>query len=160
MKEIGLDTPAKTPRIGIAAGRFNHFITDALLEGALDALRRQGVSEDHVTVVWVPGAYELPLAADRLLDGGGVDAVIALGAVIRGGTPHFDYVAGECARGLMDVSLARGLPVIFGVLTTDTVDQALERAGADEGNKGYDSAMACLQMINLSERLASDSSSG
>ena len=95
-----------------------------------------------------------------LLKSGKVDAVIALGAVIRGGTPHFDYVAGECARGLMDVGLAHGRPVIFGVLTTDTVDQALERAGADEGNKGYDSAMACLQMINLADRLAPDSTGG
>ncbi len=153
MQELSLDTPGRTPRIGIVAGRFNHFITDALLEGALDALRRQGVPDDQVTLAWVPGAYELPLAAERLLASGRVDAVIALGAVIRGGTPHFDYVAGECARGLMDVGLSHGRPVIFGVLTTDTVDQALERAGADEGNKGYDSAMACLQMIHLCDRL-------
>ena len=102
---------------------------------------------------WVPGAFELPLVADRILDLNKADAVIALGAVIRGGTPHFDFIAGECARGLLDVGIKHGAPVIFGVLTTDTIEQALERAGQDEGNKGFDCAMAALQMLGLQEQL-------
>ena len=109
--------------------------------------------DGRITVAWVPGAFELPLAADRILARRDTDGVIALGAVIRGGTPHFDYVAGECARGLMDTGLRHGKPVIFGVLTTDTVEQALERAGAGAGNKGFDAAMACLHMVALVERL-------
>lgn len=150
--EIGLGVPGPGKRIGIAAARFNQFITQQLLEGATDALSRNGVKDEDVTLAWVPGAFELPLAADRLLKSG-CDAVIALGAVIRGGTPHFDYVAGECARGLMDVGLRSGAPVIFGVLTTDTVDQALERAAQDQGNKGYDVAMAALNMLHLDRQL-------
>jgi 6,7-dimethyl-8-ribityllumazine synthase len=153
MQEYKLEVPAQVPRIGIVAGRFNHFISEALLEGALGALARNGVDKKNLTVAWVPGAYELPLAADQLLSTDACAAVIALGAVIRGGTPHFDYVAGECARGLMDVSLRRGRPVVFGVLTTDTVEQALERAGPGEGNKGHDAAMACLNMLHLQQAL-------
>ncbi len=133
--------------IAIVASRFNGFIVDQLVDGAADALNRHGVAEDSIVLVWVPGAFELPLLADQLASSGRFDAVIALGAVIRGGTPHFDYVAGECARGLTRVSLDNGLPVIFGVLTTDTVEQALERAGAGEGNKGYDVAMTAIEMI-------------
>lgn len=153
MKEIELGTPGKMPKIGIAAARFNQFITRQLLDGAQAALSRSGVDDDHVILAWVPGAFELPLAADRLLEAG-CDAVIALGAVIRGGTPHFDYVAGECARGLMNVGVQRGRPVVFGVLTTDTVEQALERAGTDAGNKGHDAAMAALNMVHLDQVLA------
>ncbi|MCW8924662.1 MAG: 6,7-dimethyl-8-ribityllumazine synthase, partial [Xanthomonadales bacterium] len=120
---------------------------------ALDALHRNGIDDDDITLAWVPGAFELPLAADVHAGSGRYDAVIALGAVIRGGTPHFDYVAGECSRGLAEVGLKHGLPVIFGVLTTDNVDQALERAGAGEGNKGFDMAIAALNMIALLDRV-------
>lgn len=134
-------------RIAIVASRFNQFIVDQLLEGARDALSRQGVDESDQCLAWVPGAYELPLMADRLASSGEFDAVVALGAVIRGGTPHFDYVAGECARGLGQVSLNRGIPVIFGVLTTDNIEQALERAGTGDGNKGFDSVQAAIEMV-------------
>ncbi len=150
--ELSPDRPARRVRIGIAAARFNQFITDQLLEGAQDALQRSGVDPADITLAWVPGAYELPLAADRLL-AAGCDGVLALGAVIRGGTPHFDYVAGECASGLMRVGLDHGRPAMFGVLTTDTVEQALERASVDEGNKGYDVATGLLQMIALGDAI-------
>lgn len=133
--------------IAVVAGRFNHFIVDELVSGARDALARQGIDESRQALVWVPGAFEIPLAADRLAASGKYDAVIALGAVIRGGTPHFDFVAGECASGLTRVSLDHGVPVTFGVLTTDTVEQALERAGTGEGNKGYDAAMTAIEMV-------------
>ena len=133
-----------TPRIAIAASRFNAFIVEQLVEGARDALARRGVEP---TLVWVPGAFELPLAADRLAASGRFDAVIALGAVIRGGTPHFDFVAGACADGLGRVALDRGVPVSFGVLTTDDVGQALERPGTGEGNKGFDAAVTALEMV-------------
>lgn len=136
--------------IAVVASRFNRFIVDQLLAGAQDALSRQGIDQERQVLVWVPGAFELPLMADRLASSGDFDAIIALGAVIRGGTPHFDYVAGECARGLSRVALDRGIPVIFGVLTTDTVEQALERAGTAEGNKGFDVAMAAIEMVKAS----------
>lgn len=134
-------------RIALVASQFNRFIVDQLVDGARDALLREGVSEDRQYLAWVPGAFELPLLADRLAASGQFDAIVALGAVIRGGTPHFEYVAGECARGLGRVALDRGLPVIFGVLTTDTIDQALERAGTGEGNKGFDSAVSALRTL-------------
>lgn len=137
----------ETVRIAIVASRFNSFIVDQLVEGARDGLLRLGVQESGQELVWVPGAFELPLMADRLASSGRYHAVIALGAVIRGGTPHFDYVAGECASGLTRVGLDYGVPVIFGVLTTDNIEQALERAGTGEGNKGFDSAMTALEMI-------------
>jgi 6,7-dimethyl-8-ribityllumazine synthase len=133
--------------IAVVAGRFNRFIVDQLVSGARDALERHGISDSNVALAWVPGAFELPLLARQLATSGKYDAVIALGAVIRGGTPHFDFVAGECARGLMRVSLDHQIPVIFGVLTTDTVEQALERAGTGQGNKGYDAAMAAIEMV-------------
>ena len=142
MTTFELDYPTRPVRIAIAAARFNRFITDQLLEGALDAFRRHGIDPDRITVAWVPGAFELPLAADRLLVEGGFDAVL---------TPHFDYVAGECSRGVMDVSLRHGKPVLFGVLTTDTVEQALERAAPEAGNKGFDVAVATLNMLHLAE---------
>jgi 6,7-dimethyl-8-ribityllumazine synthase len=135
------------PRIAIAASRFNGFIVEQLVEGARDALARRGVGASSQVLVWVPGAFELPLAADRLAASGRFDAVIALGAVIRGGTPHFDYVAGACANGLGRVALDRGVPVSFGVLTTDDVEQALERAGTGAGNKGFDAAVTALEMV-------------
>jgi 6,7-dimethyl-8-ribityllumazine synthase len=134
-------------RIAIVASRFNQFIVDQLVAGAEDALDRHRVTAADRILVWVPGAYELPLAADRLASTRRFDAVIALGAVIRGGTPHFDFVAGECASGLTRVALDHGLPVAFGVLTTDTIEQALERAGTGEGNKGFDAAMTALDML-------------
>ena len=130
MNEYPLEMPQRECNIAIVASEFNHFIVQQLVDGAFDALKRNSVSESNITLVWVPGAYELPLAADVLAAAGKHDAVIALGAVIRGGTPHFDYVAGECSRGIAQVGLKYSLPVIFGVLTTDDVDQALERAGS------------------------------
>lgn len=145
-KEIGNDLGGNDLSIAIVASRFNRFIVDQLVEGAADALNRHGIDKDRLLLVWVPGAFELPLVADRLASSGRFDAVIALGAVIRGGTPHFEYVAGECARGLTRVALDNTLPVTFGVLTTDTVEQALERAGTGEGNKGYDVAMTAIEM--------------
>jgi 6,7-dimethyl-8-ribityllumazine synthase len=140
-------------RIAIVASRFNRFIVDQLVDGARDALQRHGVDEQRQLLVWVPGAYELPLAAERLASSGKFDAIIALGAVIRGGTPHFDYVAGECASGITRVSLDHGLPVTFGVLTTDDIEQAIERAGAGEGNKGFDVAMTALEMVSTLARI-------
>jgi 6,7-dimethyl-8-ribityllumazine synthase len=153
MNELPLEMPQRACNIAIVAAEFNHFIVQQLVDGALDALGRHGVSESNISLAWVPGAFELPLAAEVLASKGQHDAVIALGAVIRGGTPHFDYVAGECSRGLAEVGLKHGLPVIFGVLTTDNIDQALERAGSGAGNKGFDTATAALQMISLLDRL-------
>jgi 6,7-dimethyl-8-ribityllumazine synthase len=147
MRVIDCSGQAKQAKIAIVAGRFNQFIVSELVDGAQDALNRAGLDMEEQLLVWVPGAYELPVTARRLAASGKFDAVIALGAVIRGGTPHFEYVAGECASGLMRVGLDHDLPVVFGVLTTDTIDQALERAGTGEGNKGYDSAMTALEMI-------------
>jgi 6,7-dimethyl-8-ribityllumazine synthase len=148
-------TPAgQGMRIAIVAARFNRFIVEQLLEGALDALERQGVAEQDRALVWVPGAYEIPLVADQFAASGRYDAVIALGAVIRGGTPHFDFVAGECASGLTRVALDRGVPVAFGVLTTDDVEQAVERAATDAGNKGFDVTMAAIEMVQTRRALA------
>ncbi len=144
-------------RIGLVASRFNQFVVDQLVDGARDALKRQGVSDAGQTLVWVPGAFELPLAADRMARSGQFDALIALGAVIRGGTPHFDYVAGECARGLSRVALDYGIPVSFGVLTTDNIEQALERAGTGSGNKGFDAAMTAIEMVETLRGLPASS---
>lgn len=152
-KEFDNDLGANDLSIAIVASRFNRFIVDQLLEGAVNALKRHGIDEDRLLLVWVPGALELPLLADQLASSGRFDAIIALGAVIRGGTPHFDYVAGECARGLARVALDNGLPVTFGVLTTDTVEQALERAGTSAGNKGYDVAMTAIAMAKTMRAL-------
>ena len=140
-------------RIGIAASRFNHFIVEQLVIGARDALQRSGVPEQQQELIWVPGAFEIPLLADRMAATGRFDAIITLGAVIRGGTPHFEYVAGECASGVTRVALDHGLPIVFGVLTTDTVEQALERAGTGEGNKGFDVAMTAVEMIQTLRKL-------
>lgn len=147
MKEINATELGNDMSIAIVAGRFNRFIVDQLVSGARDALERQGVAQSRQVLAWVPGAFELPLLANQLAGSGKYDAVIALGAVIRGGTPHFDFVAGECASGLTRVSLDHGIPVTFGVLTTDTIEQALERAGTGEGNKGFDAAMTAVEMI-------------
>jgi len=153
MKEYGLTVPSGPVKIALVASEFNRFITELLLAGAKDALFRHGVKEEDSFVAWVPGAYELPLAADRILAAGEADAVIALGAVIRGGTAHFEFVAGECASGLARVGLNHGQPVIFGVVTTDTIEQALERADSEAGNKGFDCAMAALHMLGLIRQL-------
>jgi 6,7-dimethyl-8-ribityllumazine synthase len=153
MKEFPLEIPQRACNIAIIASEFNHFIVQQLVDGAVDALNRNGIPEQNITLVWVPGAFELPLAAEVFASDGRHDAVIALGAVIRGGTPHFDYVAGECSRGIAQVGLKHKLPVIFGVLTTDNVDQALERAGSGAGNKGFDTAVAALQMVALLDRV-------
>ncbi|GAB4213043.1 MAG: 6,7-dimethyl-8-ribityllumazine synthase [Sandaracinaceae bacterium] len=136
-------------RFAIVVARFNHFISDRLLEGALDGLRRHGVKDDQVVVARVPGSYELPLAVRGFAHSGKVDSVIALGAVIRGSTPHFDYVAGEVAKGCAQVMLSTGVPVIFGVLTTDTIEQAIERAGTKAGNKGWEAAVSAIEMVQL-----------
>lgn len=136
-------------RFGIVISRFNEAITHRLLEGARDCLRRHGVADDAIEVIWVPGAWELPVAARNLARSERFSALIALGAVIRGATPHFDYVAGAAASGLSSVALETGVPTIFGVLTTDTIEQAMERAGTKAGNKGWDSALAAIEMANL-----------
>ncbi len=136
-------------RHALLCGRFNSLITEQLLKGALDAFRRHGVAEEHIDIIWVPGAYELPLVARAVLEKNEHDAVTALGAVIRGSTPHFDHVAGECSKGLAQLGLQYGKPVIFGVLTTDTIEQAIERAGTKAGNKGFDAAVSAVEMVNL-----------
>ncbi|MGB4504931.1 MAG: 6,7-dimethyl-8-ribityllumazine synthase [Syntrophaceticus sp.] len=139
-------------RFGIVVARFNEFITNKLLGGALDMLMRHGVSEDAVDVAWVPGAFEIPLTAQKMVERG-YDGVICLGAVIRGDTPHFDYVASEATKGIAQVGLATGVPVIFGLITADTLEQAIERAGTKAGNKGADAALTALEMVNLFKEL-------
>jgi 6,7-dimethyl-8-ribityllumazine synthase len=136
-------------RIALVASRFNDAIVTRLVEGATDGLRRHGVAEDAIDVAWTPGAFELPLVAARLAASGDYDAVIALGAVIRGATGHYDFVAGQCAAGIQRAQLDTGVPIAFGVLTTDTIDQAVERSGAKAGNKGFEAAMTAIEMANL-----------
>ncbi len=136
-------------KIGIVVARFNSFIAEKLLEGALDSLIRSGVSDNDIDVARVPGAYEIPLIAQKMVKAGRYDAVICLGVIIRGATPHFDFVANEAAKGIAQVSLDSGIPVMFGVLTTETIEQAIERAGSKAGNKGSDCAVAALEMISL-----------
>jgi 6,7-dimethyl-8-ribityllumazine synthase len=136
-------------RVALVCAKFNGGITERLLEGALAGLEASAVKADTVTVAWVPGAFELPLVAMRLAESGAVDAVVALGAVIRGETAHFDFVAGECASGLQRAALDTGVPVVFGVLTTDTVDQALDRCSGGQANKGYEAALTALEMVDL-----------
>ena len=138
---------------GIAVARFNSFIVDNLLAGALDSLRKHGVMDKDITIVKVPGAYELPLAVKKMVEGDRFDAIIALGAIIRGGTPHFEYVAGECVKGLSQASLGSGKPVGFGVLTVDSIEQAIERAGAKAGNKGAEAASTAVEMLSLMRQL-------
>ena len=148
-KIIEGDFSASTAKFTLVVARFNSAIVDGLESGAIDTLRRHGVPESNITVVRVPGAYELPIAAKRVAQRGEADAVIALGAVIRGGTSHFDYVAGECSSGLTRVMLEENMPVAFGVLTTDSIEQAVERSGTKAGNKGVDSAMTAMEMVSL-----------
>ncbi|MBZ4664927.1 6,7-dimethyl-8-ribityllumazine synthase [Mahella sp.] len=136
-------------RFGIVISRFNEFITNKLLSGALDVLSRHDVSDEAIEIAWVPGAFELPMVAKRMAESGRYDAVICLGAVIRGATPHFDYVAAEMSKGIAQTALLTGVPVAFGVLTTDTIEQAIERAGTKAGNKGADAAITAIEMANL-----------
>ena len=136
-------------KIGIVISRFNEFITSKLLDGALDALERHGVNDEDIEISWVPGSFEIPVTANRMASSGKYDAVICLGAVIRGATPHFDYIAAEASKGIANVGLKTGLPVIFGVITTDTIEQAIERAGTKVGNKGADAAESAIEMANL-----------
>lgn len=140
---------AEGVKIGIVAARFNEFIVSKLISGAVDGLVRHGVAEEDLALCWVPGAFEIPLAAEKMAASGRYDAVICLGAVIRGDTSHYDYVCSEVTKGIAHVSLNSGLPVLFGVLTTDTIQQAIERAGTKAGNKGYDCALSAIEMINL-----------
>ncbi len=143
------DFNASGARVAIVAGRFNSFVVDHLISGAIDCLQRHGISVKDIDVFYAPGAYELPLLAQRVAGKKKHDAIIALGAVIRGGTPHFDYVAGECTKGLATVSMQFDLPVTFGVLTVDSIEQAIERSGTKAGNKGVEAAMSAIEMINL-----------
>ncbi|MEK5529689.1 6,7-dimethyl-8-ribityllumazine synthase [Viridibacillus sp. FSL R5-0468] len=136
-------------KIGIVVGRFNEFITSKLLGGAMDGLVRHGVSEDNIDVAWVPGAFEVPFIAKQMVEKGDYDAVIGLGTVIRGSTSHYDYVCNEAAKGIANVSLNINVPVIFGIVTTENIEQAIERSGTKSGNKGYDSAIAAIEMANL-----------
>jgi 6,7-dimethyl-8-ribityllumazine synthase len=149
MKVLEGKLTAEGLRIGIVAARFNEFITNKLVSGAIDALTRHGADENNMTLAWVPGAFEIPLAAQKMADSHSYDAVLCLGAVIRGSTPHFDYVASEVTKGVAHVGLQTGVPTIMGVLTTDTIEQAIERAGTKSGNKGFDAAMTAIEMANL-----------
>lgn len=149
MRIIEGNLVAQGVRVGIVVGRFNEFIVSKLLGGALDGLKRHGVEDENVEVAWVPGAFEIPLVAKKMVNSNKYDAVICLGAVIRGSTPHFDYVCAEVSKGIASVSLNSEIPVIFGVLTTDSIEQAIERAGTKAGNKGYDAAVSAIEMANL-----------
>lgn len=144
---------AKSKKIGIVVARFNSFITERLLEGALDCLNRHGAKDTDITVVRIPGAFEIPLVAKKMAKSKKFDAVICLGAVIRGSTPHFDYIAAETTKGIALTGMQTDVPVIFGVLTTDTIEQAIERAGTKQGNKGWDAAMTAMEMVNLLSKI-------
>lgn len=149
--EGGLTAQGK--KFGLLVSRFNSFVVDSLEKGAIDALLRHGVTEAEIEIVRVPGAFEMPVAASRMAQSKKYDAIIALGAVIRGGTPHFEYVAGECVKGIASVSAAHDIPVAFGVLTVDSIEQAIERAGTKAGNKGADAAMSAIEMVNVLGKL-------
>jgi len=148
-KSIEGDLICRNSKFGLAVTRFNDFITEKLLDGALDTLRRHGAADADLEIVRCPGAFELPLVVQAMAESGKYDAIIALGAVIRGGTPHFDYVAGECVKGLSQVMLKKNIPVAFGVLTVDSIEQAIERAGTKAGNKGVEATLSVLEMVNL-----------
>ncbi len=152
-KTVEGDLQVRGARFALLVTRFNSFVVDSLLEGALDTLRRHGAEEGDLHVVRVPGAFEMPLVAARLAKTGDYDAIVALGAVIRGGTPHFEYVAGECTKGLAGVSMQHDIPVGFGVLTVDTIEQAIERAGTKAGNKGAEAALSAIEMVNVLRNL-------
>ncbi len=144
---------AQDMKIGLVVGRFNSYIVDSLVAGAIDTIVRHGGSEENITQVMVPGAFEIPVAAQKMAASGKYDAIVALGAVIRGGTPHFDYVAGECVKGLGQIQLQTGVPVSFGVLTVDTIEQAIERAGTKAGNKGGEATLAAIETVNVLKQL-------
>lgn len=149
MKTLEGNLVSKEIRVGIVVARFNEFITSKLLGGAMDGLLRHNVAEDDIHVAWVPGAFEIPLVASKMAKSGKYDAVICLGAVIRGATSHYDYVCNEVSKGVASISLENDIPVMFGVLTTDNIEQAIERAGSKSGNKGYDCALGAIEMVNL-----------
>ncbi len=153
IRTIEGDFNAGAAKFALVVGRWNSFVVEHLKEGAIDALRRHGVADEHITVVYAPGAFEIPLVCKKLAASSDYDAVIALGAVIRGGTPHFEYVAGECVKGLASVIGEYGLPVAFGVLTVDTIEQAIERSGTKAGNKGEEAALSALEMVSLLGKL-------
>lgn len=153
MKLIEGKLVAEGLKVGVVAGRFNEFITSKLLGGALDAIKRHGAGENDVEVAWVPGAFEIPLVAKKMAKSGKYDAVICLGAVIRGATPHFDYVSSEVSKGVAHVGLEAEIPVVFGVLTVDSIEQAIERAGTKAGNKGYEAAVSAIEMANLLKQI-------
>ncbi len=153
MREVRGSLKGEGLRVGVVVARFNQFVTRRLLEGALEALRLHQVREEDITVVWVPGAFEVPQAARQMAASGQCDAVVCLGAVIRGETPHFDYVAAEAAKGVSSVALTTGVPVVFGILTTNDTQQAIDRAGGKAGNKGYDAALAALEMVSVMRQL-------
>lgn len=153
IKVIEGDFTQCSGRYALVVGRFNGFVVESLVSGAIDTLRRHGIADSDITLVRVPGAYEMPLAVKRVAETGGYDAIIALGAVIRGGTPHFEYVAGEAASGLGAVSLETDVPVTFGVLTVDSIEQAIERSGTKAGNKGAEAAITALEMVSLFKKL-------
>ena len=144
---------SKDTRIGIVVARFNEFITSKLLGGAIDTLKRHDVNEDSIDVAWVPGAFEIPLTAQKMAQSGKYDAIICVGAVIRGDTSHYDLVCNESAKGIAQVELATGIPVLFGVITTENIEQAIARAGSKAGNKGYDCALSAIEMVNLMKQL-------
>ena len=149
IKTIEGNLRVNNARFCLVVSRFNSFVVESLLMGAVDTLKRHGAEDADLTLVRVPGAFEMPVAIERLAAKGGYDAIIAIGAVIRGGTPHFEYVAGECVKGIAHVSLKHGVPVAFGVLTVDNIEQAIERAGTKAGNKGAEAAMSAIEMVNL-----------
>ena len=153
IKTIEGDFTGGKGKYALVVGRWNSFVVEHLLEGALDTLQRHGVSDEQITIVRAPGEFEIPLVCKKVAEKGEVDAIIALGAVIRGGTPHFEYVAGECTKGLAMVSMDSGIPVSFGVLTVDTIEQAVERSGSKAGNKGEEAAMSALEMVSLLNKL-------
>lgn len=153
MRDFSANLVSKDKKFAIVVSRFNHFITDRLVEGCLDTLKRHETKEENIDIIRVPGAFEIPLAAKKLAHKEDYDAVICLGAVIRGDTPHFDYVCAEVSKGVASVSLESEKPIIFGVITTDTIDQALQRSGVKAGNKGSDAALAAIEMVNLMDIL-------
>lgn len=153
MKIIEGNLTAKNKKFGIVISRFNELISTQLLSGAKDCLLRHECKNDSITVAWVPGSFEIPLAAKKMAQSSKYDAIICLGAVIRGGTPHFEYIASEVSKGVANVGLETGVPVIFGIITSDTIEQALERAGIKAGNKGWDAALSAIEMVNLLTKL-------
>ncbi len=153
LKTLEGDFTGINGRFALVVGRWNSFVVEHLLDGAVDALRRHGVIDDQITVVRAPGAFEIPLVCKKVAESGNYDAIVALGAVIRGGTPHFEYVAGECTKGVAQVTMDTGIPVAFGVLTVDSIEQAVERSGTKAGNKGAEAALSALEMVSLLGKL-------